>query len=206
MQKLKITYKKSGTAVYIGHLELAQVFERALRRTSLPIKYSEGFNPRMRLSWGPPLPLGVIGLAEEMLIEMDGWVNPARVRQELPDKFPEGIEILKVEIGNPRADSLDSSAQASEYTLELSESDAAKLATELPAILQQATLLIDKKSKAGIKKTNIRPMIFSAEIAGGNLKAVLQTSNHGTLRPRELCEILKISPLKIVREKVLSRN
>jgi radical SAM-linked protein len=224
MQKLKITYAKTGPAKYLSHLDWMQVLERALRRTSLPIKYSEGFNPRMRIEYGPPLPIGVDGMEEVLVIEIDGWVNPARIREEIAGKFPEGIEILKIEIANPKAASLDSSAQASEFIFELNGADAAKLTPEIPAHLQQGKIFIDKKSKAGIQKTNIRPMIFALELveaekaeAGKSiteqadssttlkLRAVLQTSNHGTLRPRELCEVLAIEPRKIIRNKILFR-
>ncbi|MFA4858918.1 MAG: TIGR03936 family radical SAM-associated protein [Candidatus Margulisiibacteriota bacterium] len=214
MQKLKLTYQKTGPAKYLSHLDWMQVLERALRRTSLPIKYSEGYNPRMRIEYGPPLPIGVDGTEEVLIIEIDGWANPNRVREELAGNFPEGIEIAKIEIANPKAASLDSSAQASDYLFELKPEDAEKIKSGLATLLQQTEISIDKKSKAGIQKTNVRPMIFALELieaekAGSSntrqLRASLQTSNHGTLRPRELCEILKIEPVKIVRNKILFR-
>jgi radical SAM-linked protein len=205
MQKLKIIYKKTGATKYVGHLELMEIIERALRRTSLPVKYSEGFNPRMKIEYGPPLPLGIEGLAEVLVIELDGWLRPDKVTEELAGKFPEGIKLLQVEIANPKAASLDSSAQASEYIFELEETEARRLENELPQFLKQNEIIVNKKSKAGIKRTNIRPMIFELELIAPQLRAVLQTSNHGTLRPRELCEILGIGPMRIVRTRVLYR-
>lgn len=205
MQKIKVVYKKIGPAKYIGHLDWMRILERALRRTNLPIKYSEGYNPRMKIEYGPPLPVGVEGLEEVLIIEIDGWIKPNTILPQLEGKFPEGIEIFKVEIGNPTAPSLDSSSEASEYTFELEENEIADLKNRLEKLLSQTEIIIDKKSKKGVKKVNIRPLLFSASLSGNILSAALQTTNHGTLRPRELCAILSVSPLKIMRHKILFR-
>lgn len=205
MQKLKLTYAKKGPAKYVGHLDWMRILERALRRTNLPIKYSEGYNPRMKIEYGPPLPVGVEGLEEVLIIEIDGWIKPNTILPQLDDKFPEGIEIIKVEIANPKATSLDSSSEASEYTFELEENETADLKNRLEKLLAQTEIIIDKKSKKGVKKVNIRPLLFSASLSGNTLSAALQTTNHGTLRPRELCVVLRIAPLKITRQKILFR-
>ncbi|MBU0687832.1 MAG: TIGR03936 family radical SAM-associated protein [Candidatus Margulisbacteria bacterium] len=205
MQKVRVIYKKVGPAKYISHLDWMKILERALRRTNLPVKYSEGFNPRMKIEYGPPLPVGVDGLAEALVVEFDGWIKPNSIKPELEGKFPEGLEILNIEIANPKATSLDAAAEASEYTFELEENEAKKLKSKLGQILEQNDIFIDKKSKTGIKKTNIRPMIYAASLSGTTFSASLQTTNHGTLRPRELCAVLDIHPLKIVRNKILFR-
>jgi radical SAM-linked protein len=49
---------------YISHLDMTRAWERMLRRARLPLAYSEGFNPRPRLAFAAPLPVGVLSLAD----------------------------------------------------------------------------------------------------------------------------------------------
>jgi radical SAM-linked protein len=58
-QLVRVKYCKDGPIKYISHLNLGQVFTRALRRADIPVVISGGFNPRFRISFGPPLPLGI---------------------------------------------------------------------------------------------------------------------------------------------------
>ncbi|MCX5750630.1 MAG: TIGR03936 family radical SAM-associated protein, partial [Candidatus Saganbacteria bacterium] len=59
MQRLRIKYTKEDPVRFIGHLDFIKIFEKAMRRTDLPVAYSQGFNPRMQISWGLPLALGI---------------------------------------------------------------------------------------------------------------------------------------------------
>ena len=61
---IRVKYCKNGPIAYISHLNLAQVFTRALRRANIPVVISSGFNPRFKISFGPPLPLGISSISE----------------------------------------------------------------------------------------------------------------------------------------------
>ncbi len=61
-KKLKISFSKQGQAKYFGHLELVKIFLRAIRRVGIPIKYSEGFHPKPKISFEDPLPVGLESL------------------------------------------------------------------------------------------------------------------------------------------------
>ena len=56
--RLRVRFSKTGKIRFIGHRDVARVIERAVRRTGLPVAYSEGFSPRMRMSFGLALPTG----------------------------------------------------------------------------------------------------------------------------------------------------
>ena len=47
-------FEKGEKLRFIGHLDLMRTMQRALRRSHLPIKYSNGFNPHIRLSFAAP--------------------------------------------------------------------------------------------------------------------------------------------------------
>ncbi|MBF0303199.1 MAG: TIGR03960 family B12-binding radical SAM protein, partial [Desulfamplus sp.] len=57
--KITIFYSRVGKAKHFGHLELAKIIRRAIRRTGLQVRYSTGFSPAMKISFDNPLPVGM---------------------------------------------------------------------------------------------------------------------------------------------------
>ena len=70
VQRIRTRFRKTGELKAISHLDLMRTFERALRRTGLPLRMSEGFNPRPRLSFPAALPVGIEGLNEIMEFDL----------------------------------------------------------------------------------------------------------------------------------------
>lgn len=95
MQKIKIKYTKGEEIKFISHRDLMRLFQRAIRRADLPIAYSQGFNPHMKISWGQALKVGKSSEAEFATLQFEGWVKPAQVMQELNKTLPKGVEILE---------------------------------------------------------------------------------------------------------------
>lgn len=94
MQKIKIKFKKGEEVKFISHRDLMRVFQRAIRRADLPITYSQGFNPHMKISWGNALKLGKTSDNEEATLHMADWTRPQTVKAQLNSVLPPGIEIL----------------------------------------------------------------------------------------------------------------
>ncbi|MCU0641079.1 MAG: TIGR03936 family radical SAM-associated protein [Candidatus Margulisbacteria bacterium] len=94
MQKIKIVYKKGEEVKYIGHRDLMRAFQRAVRRADLPINYSQGFNPHMKISWGNALKVGATSDHEEAILEFAQWVKPDEVKARLNGTLPGGLAIL----------------------------------------------------------------------------------------------------------------
>ena len=95
MQRIKIKYTKGKEIKFISHRDLMRVFIRAIRRAELPIAYSQGFNPHMKISWGQALKLGKTSEEEYATLQFDGWVKPQTVMEKLNQQLPPGIEILE---------------------------------------------------------------------------------------------------------------
>ena len=68
--KARIKFCKYGSMKYIGHLDIMRYFQKAIRRSGLPIKYSEGFNPHQIMSFAAPLGVGITSDGEYMDIEL----------------------------------------------------------------------------------------------------------------------------------------
>jgi len=97
MYKLSFVFSKKGYMKYIGHLDLMRLFMRALRRADLPLKMSEGFTPRPKLSFKRALKLGLESESEEGSIVLRIPVEPQDFINRLQKQLPEGIEITHVE-------------------------------------------------------------------------------------------------------------
>jgi len=92
------TYVKEGPIRFIGHNDLVNTIQRTFRRADVRVAYSEGFHPKMRMSFLPPLALGMEGRAERL--EFKTWAPlDAAVGLEALNSFaPEGLRFLKLEL------------------------------------------------------------------------------------------------------------
>jgi radical SAM-linked protein len=94
MQKIKIKYKKDEEVKFLSHKELMRSIQRAVRRAGLPIAYSQGFNPHMKISWGNALKVGATSENEYAELQIDGWLKPFELMDRLNKELPLGLAIL----------------------------------------------------------------------------------------------------------------
>ncbi len=92
--RVVIEFTKEGPARFIGHMDLMRTFQRAARRAGVPVAYSQGFNPRPRLSFASPLPLGATGRRELAAFDLSRPVPASRVAELLNSSLPEGIRVV----------------------------------------------------------------------------------------------------------------
>lgn len=97
MTKLRLKITKGEAIRYISHLDYARAIERALRRAKLPVAYSEGFNPHMKMAFASALSLGVTSEAEYLDIELKEDLPAVDFAKALASRLPEGIEIKEVQ-------------------------------------------------------------------------------------------------------------
>ncbi|MEG1500468.1 MAG: TIGR03936 family radical SAM-associated protein, partial [Clostridiales bacterium] len=92
MNRWRVKMSVEGPLAWLSHLDLLTALERAIRRADLPIRYSEGFNPHMIISWGPAHPVGLASLGEYLDLDFqdspqDDW------QQKLNQYLPMGLSI-----------------------------------------------------------------------------------------------------------------
>lgn len=93
MPEYRIEYSKKNSARWLSHLELIRTFIRALRRSGLPLVFSQGFNPHPKLSYGPSLGVGVAGMREYLDMDLVTGLPLAECLSAIAQQFPPGIEI-----------------------------------------------------------------------------------------------------------------
>ncbi|MGB9612993.1 MAG: TIGR03936 family radical SAM-associated protein [Candidatus Margulisiibacteriota bacterium] len=95
MYKVRVKYRKGEEVKFISHRDLMRAFQRAIRRAKLPIAYSQGFNPHMKISWGRALKVGQTSEAEFAELQFEKWIKPNEVLEKLNAELPKGLEILE---------------------------------------------------------------------------------------------------------------
>ena len=121
--KIKTSYyyrakiSKEKILRYTSHLDYVRIISRAMLRAGLPISYSEGFNPHMKLSFASALSLGVISEAEYMDFELASYIKPEQVQTRLNGTLPLGIEIKKILFYEKKPKALMSSVDEMSYKI-----------------------------------------------------------------------------------------
>jgi radical SAM-linked protein len=89
--RLRVVYGKTGRLRFLSHLELVHACERAVRRAGLEYAVTQGFNPRMKMAFGPALPVGTAGLSEVYDLWLRRFMRPAEALEALRGTSPEGL-------------------------------------------------------------------------------------------------------------------
>ncbi|HLC16147.1 MAG TPA: TIGR03960 family B12-binding radical SAM protein, partial [Thermodesulfovibrionia bacterium] len=127
-QRLRIMFSKLGTLKLLSNRETMTAFHRAIRRAGIPILYSEGFHPHPKLSFGPPLPVGIEGLREFFDIEIDGTADPDELREKLNLTLPDGLNILQIKLISAKEKSLNAFISKYVYLIKPSEISSERVA------------------------------------------------------------------------------
>jgi hypothetical protein len=95
-RRLLVRFSKKGPSVYLGHLDVMGVFEKALQRSGIRIDFTRGFNPKPRIEFAQPLSLGVESEGEIGTIRV-AFTNqdPSVIREALQQNLPPGMEVLE---------------------------------------------------------------------------------------------------------------
>ncbi len=128
VKRVEVTYEKMGPAKYFGHLEMVNVWLRAIRRAKIPIQYSKGFHPMAKVSFENPLPVGVESYEERMYMNVDERIYIDQLYEQLKDQLPQGLNIIKCRV--IKGKKMDFSNKAANYHIELKENNFKKEALE----------------------------------------------------------------------------
>ncbi|MGI5891558.1 MAG: TIGR03936 family radical SAM-associated protein [Bacillota bacterium] len=199
----RVQLKISGNMSYISHLDLLSALQRALRRAGLPMRYSEGFNPHMCISFGPA---HAVGVAEDCLYcDIDFASEPPNAWQELLGDFsPAGLSLVQARKINDKSKSLMASINLAVYELIFEpQKEALKgaLAEGVQRFLSADSFVIERVSPKGKKIIDIRPSVTSIELIGSwSLCVAIRLGVAGTPKPQELAQAIAPSfSLLVVR-------
>jgi radical SAM-linked protein len=174
-----------GDLRFISHHDTMRLFERALSRAQLPVKFSEGFNPRPKLSLPLPRTVGLASEVDLFVVELDQTIEPNEVLHKLGQQMPEGITLLESWL---LPDSRPPQAELVEYQLGLPDKLLADVSEKVARILASPTWIIGRDSAQGKgeKSIDLRAYLHDAAIKEQNLCWSVRVTNRGTVRPIEM--------------------
>lgn len=166
MREVRLRFSKEGRLKYISHLDINRAMARAFNRASIPLWYTEGFNPHAYMSFSLPLSLGVESLCESVDIRVIGEISNKEIKKRMNDALPADLRIIDV-----YDDFRDCSEIAySDYVYKFQFNDNETALEKIKEVLESEEILALKKGKQGrkrvLKETDIKKFIdrFSVSI------------------------------------------
>ena len=203
MSNYRIIFSKKGCLSFISHLDFNHSFIRILKRAGLPLKYSEGFNPRPKVVFGLPLSVGMEGENEIVDIGLTVDLTCQEVKERLSKAVP--FEMVIKDVIEPVLKVKN--IRYAEYTVKFdgvieNPSKINEVLSDPPQIL--------KHTKSGDKMTDIKPMIISYSVAtepeSTILKLTLTAFDSNYLNPEYVVASLNNAGLNMPEEYTVTRE
>ncbi len=176
--------------IYIGHLDLLKVTQRAIKRADIPIAYSQGFNPHQQMSFALPLSLGVRSYAEFLDIELTEEFDEEELKLRLNRAYPTGIEILNVR--KFYFEERNSASQVEVGTYEIYCENIEHLEESIKKLMKQDEIIVAKKTKKkDYKDTDVKHMLYDIKAVNENTVFLkIATGSKLNLKPELIIEQL----------------
>ncbi len=159
----RLLFTKTGDAVWMSHLDLMRVFQRAFKRAGLPLTHTKGFNPRPSVSIALPLSLGVESLCELLDFDLEGEaISCEEIMGRLNQALIPGVKVLSCyETGRKLR---DLALLRCRVELEYDAGIPADCKDTLTALFCSPVLTVEKHGKNGVTQQDIIPMIRDMKI------------------------------------------
>lgn len=168
--KKRVYFDKFGEMKFISHLDLLRFFDRLLKKSQIPVKYSQGFHPRPKMSFGSPVSLGTEAYDELMDFELESPMSNEEVFERLNSSNVMGFRVNKVE-EVPRKSSIMEEYTIMIYEIEGSEKDTLKLEELLNR--DEIVEVKEKKGKIVTRDLKVRVKSFKRD----NNKIIMEIIN-----------------------------
>lgn len=185
---IRFQFERDEELKFIGHLDILRLFERAFKRSGLPVTHSQGFNPRPQIVFAQPMPLGLTSSGEFADVEINGDFYPVDFMRRLNSSLPPGLQLIDAKERINKSN-LMAIIEAARYKIAFSfeEQHIPNINVLVEKVLSKDAMNVIKKTKSGEKEINIRPLIY--ELSGsiynntGEFKVLLGAGQNNNVRP-----------------------
>ncbi len=190
----RLLFEKTGNAVWMSHLDLMRVFQRAFKRAGLPLTHTQGFNPRPSVSIAMPLSVGVESVCELLDFELDGDNTAGdEICRRLNQALVAGVRVLQAYDTGKKLKEL--AFLHCTVTLEYDNGIPETAADKISALFARDSLIVAKKGKNGMQEQDIIPMIQQLDVVlAGEKELVLDSvvcCQNPTLNPMQLAAAIE---------------
>lgn len=217
IQRIRMAMEKTGAMALASHLDMFRLLDRLLRRSSLPISFTEGFHPRPRVSTAAALPFGATASEEPYDFVLHKRMSVGEFRRRVTTELPAGLNIgeaVEVSMSDP---SLSKAMTSGEYVLAVTSADSTRIYWDnvLREALASGPVEVEKISKNGLSTTrDLRAMLHDVALAspreaapvlehvglanwpdnGVVLRCRLMLNNEGAMSPDDFMRLLNSVP------------
>lgn len=182
-------FEKTGDAIWMSHLDLMRLFQRAFKRAGLPLTHTQGYNPRPSVSIALPLSVGVQSHCELLDFDLEGCdASCEEICQKLNDALVSGVRVLNVY--NDGRKIRDLALLDCTVTLEYDNGIPADACQQFEKLFASPNLTVEKRGKNGVVDQDIIPMIRKLTVEAADPRVcrinALICCQNPTLNPSQL--------------------
>lgn len=185
---IRARFEKTGNALYISHLDLMRVFQRAFKRAGLKLTHSQGFNQRASVSIALPLSLGVESHCELLDFALEETVDCPEILRRLNENLIDGVKVLEVYEQGSKIKNIAYLDCC--LTLEYDGGIPAGAKAQLEELFHRPELTVEKKGKNGVTEQDIIPLIRI-------IRLEVENENELTIHARICCQNPSLNPMQL---------
>ena len=217
---VRLKFVKVGNLQYISHLDLQRTFNRVIKRSGIPVWYTKGFNPHMKLVFSSPLSIGSESVCEYLDLSMQGVISCEEIMERLNRELTDELRIKEAYIPERKFADI----AFADYSCEIfTEGADEELAKKIEKLFSTSPLNMIKSTKAGEKEIDIIPLVkkltarFDDEKGTVVIAARLSATQTNFLNPEMLITAMKqklsilsgdpsVEGYRILREELLDEK
>ena len=199
-RRVRFRFTKTGKVRFTSHRDVARMWERALRRSRLPVALSQGFSPHPLLSFGLALPTGCESRGEYLDARLDE-ARPDEVSFDalpslLTPLLPDGVVVQAAGAVALAEGSLQQEVASCDWELEVFGLSGEELQERVEQVLASPSLIVHRERKGRPTEDDVRAAILTLAVTHddgpeqgeqpiGRFRAELATHPRG-VRPSDL--------------------
>ena len=198
MKRLFLSISKNEELRFLGHLDYLRTMERIVVRSGIPIAFSEGFNPHMKISLDSALGVGVTADPLYMELKLEKDISNEDIRTMMEPQLPKGIvihDILEAKQEWPKFVAFfnEDCYEMEGPTLEGANQEEAE--KQIVKFNELTSFLYKRVTPKKIREMDVKPMIMEPmKVRIENNRAYLTfsliRSNNGTVQPKDIWKML----------------
>ena len=193
----RVRFTKTGRMRFLSHHDLMRLFERALRRTGLPLRMTEGYNPHPVIAFPTALGLGIESMDEILEFELSSWTAPRQIEKLLGEQLHECEGVASAEAFDRKQRSF---VNFVEYEASV-PGQAEGLPGRIAAFLTLKECPVERVSDKGSKTVEIRQYVMALEADGECVYLRIRITDQGTAKPEEVLRSVGLRVDETVRLK-----
>ena len=190
--RMLAVFEKGERIRHIGHLDIQRSVQRGLRRSGLPVAYSQGFNPHILITFASALSTGACGKREIMDVTMAEEVDEKEFLTRMNRAMPPEMQLKEARAVDSKHPSLMGMVRAAVYDLAIRDEETGRmLIAAIPAMMEKERIPAMRKTKTKLTEVDIKPLILDISGEGNHIRATLILNERESCKPQMLLDALK---------------